>query len=279
MYSWPSTTREKDSVMPIPKWMESIPIQTDYPSDKERFEEAEYIRSSFIQVIRGGWTPKPQEKKASVITTKETYAYAFATGTTSSSQRRRPLSHSTSSPFLSSKSTCSSAAPRLACTEAFWRTPNPFSDNLFGNKEANSVGERYVVTKRDNWTCVNCGAKATQVHHTQYLGKNLSKEPIEWLESLCHSCHQEEHEWKSPAFARLWSVSIRVFLPLECESVLEAYSICARHSLTIWGDGFVSCTEIGEVTSIIYAQACPIIIGYLKQITPTNMICKVPIFI
>jgi 5-methylcytosine-specific restriction endonuclease McrA len=54
--------------------------------------------------------------------------------------------------------------------------------------------KRYVVLKRDNWTCVSCGAKATQVHHTQYLGKNLGKEPIEWLESLCHSCHQEEHE-------------------------------------------------------------------------------------
>ncbi len=25
--------------------------------------------------------------------------------------------------------------------------------------------KRYVVLKRDNWRCVHCGARATQVHH------------------------------------------------------------------------------------------------------------------
>lgn len=28
--------------------------------------------------------------------------------------------------------------------------------------------KRYVVLKRDNWTCQLCGAKATQVHHKKY---------------------------------------------------------------------------------------------------------------
>lgn len=28
--------------------------------------------------------------------------------------------------------------------------------------------KRYAVLKRDNWLCVYCGAKATQVHHTSY---------------------------------------------------------------------------------------------------------------
>lgn len=38
--------------------------------------------------------------------------------------------------------------------------------------------KRYVVLKRDNWTCVRCGAKATQVHHKRYAKKRIGKEPI-----------------------------------------------------------------------------------------------------
>lgn len=53
--------------------------------------------------------------------------------------------------------------------------------------------ERYVVLKRDNWRCVNCGAPATQVHHKRYLKKNIGKEPIEWLVSICKNCHESLH--------------------------------------------------------------------------------------
>lgn len=53
--------------------------------------------------------------------------------------------------------------------------------------------KRYVVLKRDNWKCVYCGARATQVHHTRYAKKNIGREPIEWLESVCNSCHEELH--------------------------------------------------------------------------------------
>ena len=53
--------------------------------------------------------------------------------------------------------------------------------------------KRYVVLKRDNWTCVHCGARATQVHHKRYARKNIGKEPIEWLESVCKSCHDALH--------------------------------------------------------------------------------------
>ncbi|KAF5043430.1 hypothetical protein DSECCO2_502320 [anaerobic digester metagenome] len=38
--------------------------------------------------------------------------------------------------------------------------------------------KRYVVLKRDNWRCVYCGARATQVHHKRYAKKNIGKEPI-----------------------------------------------------------------------------------------------------
>ena len=53
--------------------------------------------------------------------------------------------------------------------------------------------KRYIVLKRDNWRCVYCGARATQVHHKKYAPKNIGKEPIEWLESVCKSCHDSLH--------------------------------------------------------------------------------------
>jgi 5-methylcytosine-specific restriction endonuclease McrA len=52
--------------------------------------------------------------------------------------------------------------------------------------------KRYVVLKRDNWRCVYCGAPADQVHHKRYAD-NIGNEPIEWLVSICHSCHDDIH--------------------------------------------------------------------------------------
>jgi hypothetical protein len=53
--------------------------------------------------------------------------------------------------------------------------------------------KRYVVLKRDNWRCVYCGARATQVHHKKYARKNIGKEPIKWLVSVCKLCHDTQH--------------------------------------------------------------------------------------
>jgi 5-methylcytosine-specific restriction endonuclease McrA len=53
--------------------------------------------------------------------------------------------------------------------------------------------KRYVVLKRDNWRCVYCGAPATQVHHNRYARRNIGREPIEWLVSVCKSCHESRH--------------------------------------------------------------------------------------
>lgn len=52
--------------------------------------------------------------------------------------------------------------------------------------------KRYVILKRDNWRCVYCGSHATQVHHKRYA-KNIGKEPIDWLVSVCESCHDSIH--------------------------------------------------------------------------------------
>ena len=52
--------------------------------------------------------------------------------------------------------------------------------------------KRYIVLKRDNWRCVYCGARATQVHHKRYA-KNIGKEPIDWLVYVCDNCHKSKH--------------------------------------------------------------------------------------
>lgn len=52
--------------------------------------------------------------------------------------------------------------------------------------------KRYVVLRRDNWKCVYCGARATEVHHKKYA-RNIGKEPIKWLVSVCTSCHEKQH--------------------------------------------------------------------------------------
>jgi len=53
--------------------------------------------------------------------------------------------------------------------------------------------KRYVVLKRDNWRCVYCGNRATQVHHKRYSKYNIGKEPIDWLISVCDECHKKIH--------------------------------------------------------------------------------------
>ena len=68
--------------------------------------------------------------------------------------------------------------------------------NYYRNTYLNSdewQRKRYVVLKRDNWQCVRCGAPATQVHHKKYLNKNIGKEPIKWLVSVCEGCHRNYH--------------------------------------------------------------------------------------
>jgi len=53
--------------------------------------------------------------------------------------------------------------------------------------------KRFVVLKRDNWRCVYCGERATEVHHKRYAKKNIGNEPIEWLVSVCKTCHEKKH--------------------------------------------------------------------------------------
>ena len=53
--------------------------------------------------------------------------------------------------------------------------------------------KRFVVLRRDNWKCVYCGNRATQVHHKRYAKRNIGKEPIKWLVSICKPCHDKKH--------------------------------------------------------------------------------------
>lgn len=61
--------------------------------------------------------------------------------------------------------------------------------------------KRYVVFKRDNWKCVFCGAAATEVHHKRYAKRNIGKEPIDWLVSICKPCHRAQHDIKNQSTA------------------------------------------------------------------------------
>ncbi len=54
--------------------------------------------------------------------------------------------------------------------------------------------KRYLVLNRDNWKCVSCGKLATQVHHKRYAKRNIGKEPITWLVSVCKPCHDRRHK-------------------------------------------------------------------------------------
>jgi len=57
--------------------------------------------------------------------------------------------------------------------------------------------KRAMVLKRDNWRCGYCNSKATDVHHKRYA-RQIGKEPIDWLVSVCPRCHEIEHPEKQP---------------------------------------------------------------------------------
>jgi 5-methylcytosine-specific restriction endonuclease McrA len=54
--------------------------------------------------------------------------------------------------------------------------------------------KRAVVLKRDRYRCAFCGGRATQVHHKRYTRRSIGREPIEWLVSVCRTCHEHQHE-------------------------------------------------------------------------------------
>ena len=45
--------------------------------------------------------------------------------------------------------------------------------------------KRALVLKRDRYRCVYCGTRASQVHHKRYAPRNIGREPIGWLVSVC----------------------------------------------------------------------------------------------
>src|SRR5438477_4649468 len=53
--------------------------------------------------------------------------------------------------------------------------------------------KRWLVLNRDDHRCTYCGSRATQVHHKKYAHRNIGREPIEWLVSICDTCHKKQH--------------------------------------------------------------------------------------
>ncbi len=50
-------------------------------------------------------------------------------------------------------------------------------------------GIRERVMSRSGWTCLICREQAVVVHHIRYTVENLTGGDLEWLVSLCISCH------------------------------------------------------------------------------------------
>ncbi len=82
--------------------------------------------------------------------------------------------------------------PRLIFSIKRKRRRNYYRNEYLKSEEWSR--KRYVVLNRDHWRCVYCGAPATQVHHKKYAKKNIGKEPIEWLVSVCDACHESLHK-------------------------------------------------------------------------------------
>ena len=74
-----------------------------------------------------------------------------------------------------------------------WKARRDYYRNVYLKSDA-WRRKRYVVLKRDNWTCQYCGSRATQVHHKRYAKYQIGKEPIKWLVSVCKSCHDNLHD-------------------------------------------------------------------------------------
>lgn len=57
--------------------------------------------------------------------------------------------------------------------------------------------KRLEIFQRDNWACVNCESttECLRVHHKKYIyGNDPWDYDNSFLETLCHKCHEKEHE-------------------------------------------------------------------------------------
>ena len=53
--------------------------------------------------------------------------------------------------------------------------------------------KRKKVLQRDNYRCKKCGSKTNlHIHHISY--KNIGKEPLDDLVTLCDNCHKKLHD-------------------------------------------------------------------------------------
>lgn len=61
---------------------------------------------------------------------------------------------------------------------------------------------RSRVMFRDKHKCVECGGKATQVHHLSYVGEVMEGRDDSQLISICRPCHAKRHPDKQPTKRR-----------------------------------------------------------------------------
>lgn len=85
---------------------------------------------------------------------------------------------------------------------------------------------RQMALSRDNGICVRCYKKnkikkADVVHHIVYLTDNIQLAlDLNNLESLCHACHNAEHDEKATGKKSKWKKNIRRGLTFDDEGNL-----------------------------------------------------------
>lgn len=85
---------------------------------------------------------------------------------------------------------------------------------------------RQMALSRDNGICVRCYKenkikKADVVHHIVYLTDNIQLAlDLNNLESLCHACHNAEHDEKATGKKSKWKKNIRRGLMFDDEGNL-----------------------------------------------------------
>ena len=80
--------------------------------------------------------------------------------------------------------------------------PNSYEEYL---KSADWKARRETALAKAKYTCDQCGAKASQVHHTSY--DNLGNEKDSDLTVLCGKCHMKHHAIEIPPLSD-WALQL-----------------------------------------------------------------------
>lgn len=102
---------------------------------------------------------------------------------------------------------------------------------------------RLQVFKRDDWTCLRCGAKdqTLHVHHLEYHGEPWDT-PTDKLETLCETCHEWREYYNKfffSAFRGITSLNMAEIVSA-MDEYAEANGNSVEGALRLWRDGLIA---------------------------------------